>query len=392
MSAQKGIVFVLITAVLLLLNISTVFAANFEVEILNSDNNYQHVSSYPYGVHTELVVASKTSDVRQFLPIILKVRVGDKLFTNTIPSDPTKVCRGADGCSIPGPVVKIEFKGQPLEILAIDKSGKNIAYFGENVPTGGKSLKDESPTAKPTFLPKSTTAPSTSPTATPSPIASPTISPSSKPQVIVSSDNTKKAVGGLSVTGSLALLWWYLTSRKPKNNQEKKEDTCPNNCKLGECGYSIEKVETSTFGFTPEEEKQAFNALDLTEYLGYTPKIGMLGGHTGAKLAIEVAKKYLKEEIKNQRKLHGVSLWATVTWFKCKKVECKKDQFGMDWEKNKTNKINLSPGGLFFHPTNEKAWDERKLLDPKNQHEIKMQVIRMVIEEAPGDCKDISLI
>lgn len=363
------------------------YAADFEIEILNTDNG-KIVSSYPYGAHTELIVASKSEDVRKSLPIILKVRVGDKLFTNNIPNDPQKVCRGADGCSIPGPLVKEESKGQPLEILATGSNGKKLAYFEENIPAGGKSLLNES---KPSLSPKAPTLPSSSPTQIPSltPSQAPTsptpvISP--KPEVLVSPDTSKKMGAGALIAAGLVLLWWRMTEKKPK---EEKDD-CKDECKEGECNFSVAKIETAVYGTNPDDKEEALKGLDLIGLLKYAPAKGGLS-FLGKKLideAIDGVKKLIEGVEKLAKTFKGLDLYVIVVWKECKYESCKGKVVGV-WQEPVSKRILIPPPKWGESSYNPKAWDEKVVLNLQKSHvkDFEEHVGQVIYSHLPDSCK-----
>lgn len=99
--------------------------SHINFEYLNADKNYQREATFPFDTNNEIVVASKSVDVRTLLPIEVSVGVvGAKKYTNTIPNDPIKYCRGADGCSIPGPKLAKPSSGSQVVITAKDKNGQ----------------------------------------------------------------------------------------------------------------------------------------------------------------------------------------------------------------------------------------------------------------------------
>ncbi len=89
----------------------------------------------------EIIVASgdiqsdKTStDVIKKLPITLKYESEGKTFEQTIPNEPTKTCRGATGCSIPGPSsADLPGDSAKWKITAYDPSGQEIAIYNGGI-------------------------------------------------------------------------------------------------------------------------------------------------------------------------------------------------------------------------------------------------------------------
>lgn len=354
---------ILLILILPLLNSPLVHAASFNFEFYNTSTN-KIEKSPPFGVNYELIVASQTQDVRKSLPIEIKVRVGTKQYTNTIPASPEQFCRGADGCSLPGPKISEESRNLPIEIWA-NSGGKLLAYFGQNVPVPTQQLA--------------------TPPAVLKPISNETkIISTPSAQTKGNDISPEKLSGGALVAAGLALLWWELTSKKPK-----KPTPCPQNCRLGDCGLTIQKVTTSTFGWTPEEEKSIYDGLDLTGYLRFSPGKGLgavTAGGSGTKEAIARAKEFVQKAQKEKRKTSGVNLFVTYELTKCVEVNCDTNQKGTDWGQAEERTIKISPG-RFFHPLNKDGWNELKLLDPKFADSIKGYLVVYLEDHAPKECR-----
>ncbi len=109
---------------------STTSQAPFNFEFLDIANNYTGLSDYPSGKRAEIVVASQNVDVRRLLPISLQILLGGKsVWTGTIPNNPATNCRGADGCSVEGPV--ISNTDQKIEITAKDRNNNLLASHSQ---------------------------------------------------------------------------------------------------------------------------------------------------------------------------------------------------------------------------------------------------------------------
>ena len=102
-------------------------------ELLDVTNDYARVSSLPFGHVVHFVVASNTIDVRQQLPITITVTAVNDLpvFTAIIANDPVANCRGADGCSIDGPLVSNDWQGKAIVVKATNKDGVQIAQYSQ---------------------------------------------------------------------------------------------------------------------------------------------------------------------------------------------------------------------------------------------------------------------
>ncbi|TSC64620.1 MAG: hypothetical protein G01um1014106_45 [Parcubacteria group bacterium Gr01-1014_106] len=149
-------------------------SAAFEFEFLNAEKNYQRQETFPFGVPNEIVVASQTTDVRTLLPIAIVMRVGTNRYRNAIPNTPEQTCRGADGCSIPGPVIPQPPPNTFVEVNAIDKNGRVLVTHTEGkkppssvVPSGPEPTAPvPSSRLLPTDMPSASLPPSSSPAST----------------------------------------------------------------------------------------------------------------------------------------------------------------------------------------------------------------------------------
>jgi len=97
------------------------------------DEGYVRVVTLPSGAKVHIIVASTLGnpDMRTKLPITLEFRVDDQLiWTGIIQGDPVQVCRGADGCSMDGPVINPSWVKKQLK--ATGKNGEILATYSEN--------------------------------------------------------------------------------------------------------------------------------------------------------------------------------------------------------------------------------------------------------------------
>src|SRR3989338_2117247 len=99
--------------------------SQFNFEFKDVDQDWKQVSSLTYGHKVHFIIASKSADVRQQLPITITITVsGKEVFKVKIPNDSVSYCRGADGCSIDGPLIDSSWQGSPLYVSAFDKNNK----------------------------------------------------------------------------------------------------------------------------------------------------------------------------------------------------------------------------------------------------------------------------
>ncbi len=104
--------------------------SNYNFEFLDPQNNRQPLPAYPPGKQAEIVVASKSVDVRKLLPISLVVTVNGKTYAHgTIPNNPQSYCRGPDGCSIRGPNIPSLSQNDSFVLTATDKDGNVLATY-----------------------------------------------------------------------------------------------------------------------------------------------------------------------------------------------------------------------------------------------------------------------
>lgn len=96
------------------------------------DAQYERTTTLPSGSKVHIIVASTLGnpDMRTKMPIQLEFIVdGQVVWTGTIQGDPTQVCRGADGCSMDGPVVDPAWVKKQLK--ATGKNGEILATYSE---------------------------------------------------------------------------------------------------------------------------------------------------------------------------------------------------------------------------------------------------------------------
>lgn len=109
---------------------TTLYNATFE--FLDINNDYQSVSTLPFGHRVHFIVASNSIDVRFQLPITISVTVdGSQVFINTIANDPEYNCRGPDGCSTDGPIIDNSWSGKSIVVTATNKDGVIIARYAQ---------------------------------------------------------------------------------------------------------------------------------------------------------------------------------------------------------------------------------------------------------------------
>ena len=97
------------------------------------DAGYERTATLPSGAKVHIIVASTLGnpDMRTKMPITLEFMVdGQVIWTGVIQGDPTQVCRGADGCSMDGPVVDPSWVKKQLK--ATGKNGEILATYSEN--------------------------------------------------------------------------------------------------------------------------------------------------------------------------------------------------------------------------------------------------------------------
>ncbi|HLD60489.1 MAG TPA: hypothetical protein VI912_05805, partial [Candidatus Bilamarchaeaceae archaeon] len=106
------------------------YNANFE--FLDINNDYQQVSSLPYGHNIHIVVASNSIDMTQRLPIAITFLIdGEEFSSYIIPNNPEYYCRGPDGCSINGPLIQEGWSTKSVSIIAVDKNNTILVRYEE---------------------------------------------------------------------------------------------------------------------------------------------------------------------------------------------------------------------------------------------------------------------
>ncbi len=106
------------------------YNANFE--FLDINNDYQQVSSLPYGHNIHIVVASNSIDMTQRLPIAITFLIdGEEFSSYIIPNNPEYYCRGPDGCSINGPLIQEGWNTKSVIIIAVDKNNTILVRYEE---------------------------------------------------------------------------------------------------------------------------------------------------------------------------------------------------------------------------------------------------------------------
>ena len=97
------------------------------------DEQYERTATLPSGAKVHIIVASTLGnpDMRTKMPIQLEFIVdGQIIWTGTIQGDPVLTCRGADGCSMDGPVIDPSWVKKKLK--ATGKNGEILATYSEN--------------------------------------------------------------------------------------------------------------------------------------------------------------------------------------------------------------------------------------------------------------------
>ena len=97
------------------------------------DQQYERTATLPSGAKAHIIVASTLGnpDMRTKMPIQLEFIVdGQVIWTGTIQGDPNLTCRGADGCSMDGPVIDPSWVKKKLK--ATGKNGEILATYSEN--------------------------------------------------------------------------------------------------------------------------------------------------------------------------------------------------------------------------------------------------------------------
>lgn len=88
------------------------------------------------GVAPHIIFASDGDpDVRELLPLNLYIDVdGSEVWQGTIEGDPNVVCRGADGCSMDGPIIQPGWSGMNLEIFADGFESGDVSAWSRAIP------------------------------------------------------------------------------------------------------------------------------------------------------------------------------------------------------------------------------------------------------------------
>ena len=97
------------------------------------DAEYKRVVTLPSGAKVHIIVASTLGnpDMRTMMPIQLEFVVdGQVIWTGTIQGDPAVTCRGADGCSMDGPVINPAWL--KMKLKATGKNGELLATYFQN--------------------------------------------------------------------------------------------------------------------------------------------------------------------------------------------------------------------------------------------------------------------
>lgn len=100
-------------------------------EFLDIAGGWKTVNDLPFGKSVHFVVASDgTHDVRKDLPIRIHMWVNDVLtYSLTFNGNPSEVCRNATGCSVDGPTIPAEWRGQTVRVEAYGKDGTLLSRF-----------------------------------------------------------------------------------------------------------------------------------------------------------------------------------------------------------------------------------------------------------------------
>lgn len=270
-------------------------SSHINFEYLNADKNYQRETTFPFDTNNEIVVASKSVDIRTLLPIEVSVGVvGAKKYTNTIPNDPIKYCRGADGCSIPGPKLAKPNSGSQVVVTAKDKSGQLIVEDRLSVDGQAATVAPAQPQTKEAPTPKTATV--------------------SKDQ---SNDGfiipTRLIIVLLILlTGGVGL--FFLASRQPGDECE--EGSCQQ-CQL------IDLLATTHNFPVGSEAALRRAAISLFQALGWVPFTSSptakgLTGPLGGPVTESALKTALDTLFAEARKF-GIDLYAVIEWEICKR-------------------------------------------------------------------------
>lgn len=99
--------------------------------------SWQPTTLLPYGLPVHFIVARDpakdvTLDVRNYLPITIQLTVdGLAAPPVKIEGSPADVCRGADGCSMNGPVIPREWEQSEILLEAYGEDGTLLARYSQ---------------------------------------------------------------------------------------------------------------------------------------------------------------------------------------------------------------------------------------------------------------------
>lgn len=103
---------------------------NFEFYDYNTEAT---TSTFPFSHQSEVIVASQTQDVRNQLPINLILSLnGKQIWRAIIPNDVQTNCRGANGCSLRGPLINDPGANTNVALTATGKNGQLLATYTRN--------------------------------------------------------------------------------------------------------------------------------------------------------------------------------------------------------------------------------------------------------------------
>lgn len=168
----------------------------------------------------------------------------------------------------------------------------------------------------------------------------------------------QKDGGLLSPKGYLWLLWFQLTS-----GSTKKEPSCVNVCKSGDCLCDIADVAITLHGEKPGEREEINDAISQLRNLKYAPARGGLS-FIGRKLldqAIDDIEELARKAEKIGRKLTGVDVYVTLVSLPCKNEQCASTTKWV-WGKEQTKTYLINPPKDCRNKYVPDAWDEKCLL------------------------------
>lgn len=105
-------------------------SGDFEFEFLDTVNQFDAFSEYPYGKPHLIVIKSQSSDVSTLLPITFEIYINSEGVTKgSIPDIPDDNCRSSQECAIEGKIIDDPGVYASLEIYAYDKDNQELARY-----------------------------------------------------------------------------------------------------------------------------------------------------------------------------------------------------------------------------------------------------------------------